>query len=85
MFKKREWKIRTYKKIGLENKGVMNDFLGKMRKFLIRSAQVFKITLKTGSKFQVFNDFFGFFQKMNHFFRFFSNFDEFAQVRLAQI
>jgi hypothetical protein len=39
-------KIKTYDKNGHVNKGVMSDFVGKMRKFFEQSAQVFKITLK---------------------------------------
>jgi len=53
-------KIRSYDKNGYGKKGVMNVFVNQMRKFLVRNAQVFKITLKMGVVFFIFFIFFDF-------------------------
>ena len=41
-------KIRSYDKNGYVNKRLTSIFVNQMRKFLVRNAQVLRITLKTG-------------------------------------
>ena len=57
----------------------MSVFVNKMRKFLVKSAQVFKITLKMRVFFEAKSEKFGFFRKNEGFFEFLASFEEFRK------